>query len=209
MTRPATATRSSASRFPLVNLIPRSGAARDQGQDGPTQGRARCRGHRTVLLHDLGRISPRLRAFANRIQASPRSFALKRLERPGSAGTRVDPGQPGDVGAFDKELAERARLRIAVVSVGGSPVLRVLLRSGDTRRRSGDGRWRRGRGGATRRPEWQTNQFFFVALEASQPPRGIPFAGLAAAASRKAAGPLAPRQTAKPVVRIRWRAHQQ
>jgi diacylglycerol O-acyltransferase len=71
------------------------------------------------LLQDLGRISPRLRAFANRIQASPRSFAFNVSNVPGPRAPVSILGSPVTAVHSIAELAERHALRIAVVSVGG------------------------------------------------------------------------------------------
>jgi hypothetical protein len=72
-----------------------------------------------ALLHRLGRISPRLRAFANRVQASPRSFALNVSNVPGPRAPVSVLGAPVAALYSIAELAERHALRIAVVSVGG------------------------------------------------------------------------------------------
>jgi hypothetical protein len=71
------------------------------------------------LLQDLGRISPRLRAFANRIQASPRSFAFNVSNVPGPGAPVSILGSPVTSVHSIAELAERHALRIAVASVGG------------------------------------------------------------------------------------------
>jgi hypothetical protein len=71
------------------------------------------------LLEDLSKISPRLRAFANRIQASPRSFAFNVSNVPGPRAPVSILGNPVTSVHSIAELAERHALRIAVVSVGG------------------------------------------------------------------------------------------
>jgi diacylglycerol O-acyltransferase / wax synthase len=71
------------------------------------------------VLQDLGRISPRLRAFANRVQASPRNFALNISNVPGPRAPVSILGSPVTSVHSIAELAERHALRIAVVSVGG------------------------------------------------------------------------------------------
>ena len=72
-----------------------------------------------ALLQGLGTISPRLRAFARRVQASPRRFALNVSNVPGPRAPVSVLGAPVASVHSIAELAERHALRIAVVSVGG------------------------------------------------------------------------------------------
>jgi hypothetical protein len=72
-----------------------------------------------ALLHGLSSISPRLRAFASRVQASPRRFALNVSNVPGPRAPVSVLGAPVASVHSLAELAERHALRIAVVSVGG------------------------------------------------------------------------------------------
>ena len=71
------------------------------------------------LLQELGTVSPRLRAFASRVQASPRHFALNVSNVPGPRGPVSVLGAPVTSVHSIAEIAERHALRIAVVSVGG------------------------------------------------------------------------------------------
>ena len=72
-----------------------------------------------ALLQGLGTISPRLGAFAKRVQASPRRFALNVSNVPGPRAPVSVLGAPVASVHSIAELAERHALRIAVVSVGG------------------------------------------------------------------------------------------
>jgi diacylglycerol O-acyltransferase / wax synthase len=72
-----------------------------------------------ALLRGVGKISPRLRAFANRLQASPRSFALNVSNVPGPRAPVSVLGAPVAAIYSIAELRERHALRIAVVSVAG------------------------------------------------------------------------------------------
>ena len=72
-----------------------------------------------ALLQGLGTISPRLRAFATHLQASPRRFALNVSNVPGPREPVSILGAPVASVHSLAELAERHALRVAVVSVGG------------------------------------------------------------------------------------------
>jgi hypothetical protein len=71
------------------------------------------------LLRDLGAISPRLRAFADRIESSPRRFAVNVSNVPGPRTPVSVLGVPVDELHSIAEIGERHALRVAVVSVAG------------------------------------------------------------------------------------------
>jgi diacylglycerol O-acyltransferase len=71
------------------------------------------------LLRDLGAISPRLRAFADRIESSPRRFAVNVSNVPGPRTPVSVLGVPVDALHSIAEIGERHALRVAVVSVAG------------------------------------------------------------------------------------------
>ena len=72
-----------------------------------------------ALLQGLASISPRLLTFANRLQASPRHFALNVSNVPGPRAPVSVLGAPVDSVHSIAELGDRHALRIAVVSVSG------------------------------------------------------------------------------------------
>lgn len=71
------------------------------------------------LLQELGRASPRLRGFCERIERNPRSFALNVSNVPGPREPVSVLGAPVATMHSIAELAERHALRVAVVSLAG------------------------------------------------------------------------------------------
>jgi WS/DGAT/MGAT family acyltransferase len=86
--------------------------------------RARKRGHDAqrldALMRELGRASPRLRHFAERALAHPRSFALNVSNVPGPRGPIGVLGVPVRSLHSLAEIRERHALRVAVVSLAGT-----------------------------------------------------------------------------------------
>lgn len=72
------------------------------------------------FLDELGSASPRMRALAERIEASPRSFALSVSNVPGPRGPVTVLGTPVRSIHSIAEIGERHALRVAVVSLAGS-----------------------------------------------------------------------------------------
>jgi hypothetical protein len=73
-----------------------------------------------ALLRQLGSISPRLRGFADRLLASPRSFALNVSNVPGPPQRVTVAGVPAQAMYSFAEIRERHALRAAVVSYDGT-----------------------------------------------------------------------------------------
>jgi diacylglycerol O-acyltransferase / wax synthase len=72
-----------------------------------------------VLMRDLARVSPRLEHFCQRLEASPRAFALNVSNVPGPARRVSVLGAPVETVYSLAEIGERHALRVAVVSLSG------------------------------------------------------------------------------------------
>ena len=86
-------------------------SARKQGRDAE---------ERDELLERLGGASPRLRSFCERIESSPRRFALSVSNVPGPRVPVAVGGAPVTSVHSLAEIGERHALRVAVVSVAGA-----------------------------------------------------------------------------------------
>ncbi|MBX5443049.1 MAG: DUF1298 domain-containing protein [Solirubrobacteraceae bacterium] len=93
-----------------LRIVRAETAERKAGHDAETM---------DALLRDLGAISPRLRALAERVEAGPRRFALNVSNVPGPRGPVTVLGAPVDALHSIAEIGERHALRVAVVSVAG------------------------------------------------------------------------------------------
>jgi hypothetical protein len=84
-----------------------------------TSGRKRGHDAETLetVLGELGHVSPRLRAIAERIEASPRGFALSVSNVPGPREPVSVLGAPVTSLHSIAEIGERHALRVAVVSL--------------------------------------------------------------------------------------------
>lgn len=71
------------------------------------------------VLGELGSVSPRMRAFAERLEASPRSFALSVSNVPGPRSAVRVLGAPVESIHSIAEIGSRHALRVAVVSLAG------------------------------------------------------------------------------------------
>lgn len=71
------------------------------------------------MLRDLGRASPRLQRFCDRLEQSPRRFALNVSNVPGPRGPVSIRGAPVESVHSLAEIGERHALRVAVVSIAG------------------------------------------------------------------------------------------
>ena len=71
------------------------------------------------LMHDLARASPRLEHLVQRLEASPRAFALNVSNVPGPRTAVAVLGVPVEAVYSIAEIGERHALRVAVVSVAG------------------------------------------------------------------------------------------
>jgi hypothetical protein len=72
-----------------------------------------------ALMHELGAISPRFRAFADRVMASPRAFALNVSNVPGPPSPVTVASSPVQAIHSIAEIGQRHALRTAVVSYAG------------------------------------------------------------------------------------------
>lgn len=73
-----------------------------------------------ALLRELARVSPRLERFAERVERSPRTFALNVSNVPGPRAPVSVLGAPVTAMHSLAEIAERHALRVAVVSLAGT-----------------------------------------------------------------------------------------
>lgn len=73
-----------------------------------------------ALLGDLGSVSPRLRSFAERIEANPRRFALNVSNVPGPRDPVSVLGAPVEALHSIAEIGERHALRMTAVSLAGT-----------------------------------------------------------------------------------------
>lgn len=71
------------------------------------------------LMHDLARVSPHLRHLVQRLEASPRAFALNVSNVPGPRAAVAVLGVPVEAVYSIAEIGERHALRVAVVSIAG------------------------------------------------------------------------------------------
>jgi diacylglycerol O-acyltransferase / wax synthase len=71
------------------------------------------------LMHDLAGVSPQLEHLVQRLQASPRAFALSVSNVPGPRTAVAVLGAPVEAVYSIAEIGERHALRVAVVSVAG------------------------------------------------------------------------------------------
>jgi diacylglycerol O-acyltransferase len=72
-----------------------------------------------VLMHDLARVSPQLEHLVQRLEASPRAFALNVSNVPGPRTAVAVLGVPVEAVYSIAEIGEHHALRVAVVSVAG------------------------------------------------------------------------------------------
>jgi WS/DGAT/MGAT family acyltransferase len=73
-----------------------------------------------TLLHELARVSPRLERFVERVERSPRTFALNVSNVPGPREPVAVLGARVEAMHSLAEIAERHALRVAVVSLAGT-----------------------------------------------------------------------------------------
>ena len=126
----------------------RPGRAAARGHQGRSRARRTTTPRRSTRCCTSSRpCPPRLERFAERVERSPRMFALNVSNVPGPREPVAVLGARVESMHSLAEIGERHALRVAVVSLGGHALLRLLRRSHDRARPADD---RRGDGGGGR-----------------------------------------------------------